>query len=791
MKTFFFLSMILVGNLLFGQWTPQTTVNTLVASSSSSDMKSLGTTSGKTAVVFWKSVGPPVNYELRMQVLDVNGQQLLGPDGVLVSDNMNMSTSTAIMKITTDASENIYIGATGTNTGTAYAFKLNINGVHQWGTNGIILGGGYMITIKPLASGAALIAWNSSNQILYQKFSATGAPLWPNALQVTNGSTNNKSPSDIFELANQDFVLVFHTFSFGISSTLWAQKYSSSGAPLWSNPIQLSNKTTTWNYLYSSAQDQDIVYYGYKAATGTHFDSYLQRINPDGTLPWGINGADFDVTTIRNEMDTKIAFESGSNYVWSICNYASPSQGEFGVYIQKFDKLSGARQFSDTAKAIYYIGTSRVVAGDLMLSNDQPVFLMKDGFDNGATPTTLNACFLNANGDFVWPSEFMPMATYSASKSRIHFSKNSSNSVVASFVEEKTSGLPKIYAQSQALTTATYVTQTFAACDSFVWIDNQTYLQSTNSPSITLQGVNGGDSIITLNLTITPSTYDTTFISACGSFTWNGQTYTDSGIYTGPNANCVTQVLDLNITIPTTDTIVVSACDSYLWENQLYNTSGIYTGTMVNCQTPILNLTISQSTFDTTAVSSCESYDWNGQTYNQSGIYFGTISNCVTPVLNLTIDSLSVDISASDMTLIASQSGVNTTYQWIDCASNMPIINATDQSFTATLSGLYAVILSNGICTDTSACLQVSDAGLGDIFKNDIKIFPNPSDGLLTIASDDKPIGHYQVFDLQGRLIISGNSQLQKLQLDLTALNQGSYIIRVAEQSKPIIWIRN
>ena len=29
---------------------------------------------------------------------------------------------------------------------------------------------------------------------------------------------------------------------------------------------------------------------------------------------------------------------------------------------------------------------------------------------------------------------------------------------------------------------------------------------------------------------------------------WNGQTYTDSGIYQGPTTNCVTTYLDLNIT---------------------------------------------------------------------------------------------------------------------------------------------------------------------------------------------------------------------------------------------------
>jgi hypothetical protein len=53
-----------------------------------------------------------------------------------------------------------------------------------------------------------------------------------------------------------------------------------------------------------------------------------------------------------------------------------------------------------------------------------------------------------------------------------------------------------------------------------------------------------------LNLTITPSSTNTTNTSAVGTYTWanNGQTYTSSGVYTGTTVNCVTQVLNLTIT---------------------------------------------------------------------------------------------------------------------------------------------------------------------------------------------------------------------------------------------------
>jgi hypothetical protein len=41
---------------------------------------------------------------------------------------------------------------------------------------------------------------------------------------------------------------------------------------------------------------------------------------------------------------------------------------------------------------------------------------------------------------------------------------------------------------------------------------------------------------------------NTTIASACGSYVWNGTTYTASGVYTGATTNCVTQSLNLTIT---------------------------------------------------------------------------------------------------------------------------------------------------------------------------------------------------------------------------------------------------
>jgi len=433
---------------IYAQWTTDTDVNTLVAETESGDMKAIGTSEGETYVVFWKSVEAPVNYELRLQLLDVTGNRLLGDDGLLISNAIPMGSFTVTWSVAVDSEDNLLVGVTGTADDTGRVFKLDTEGNHLWGADGVTISGiAFNVTLLPLTSGEALVSWVTGVNAKMQKFDVNGTAVWDDPQEVISGSSKT-APGNMFELSNDDYLMVFHSYNWGISSTLYAQKYNSEGIAQWASPTQLSNKTTTHISYYSGTQDGDTVYFGYKGSHSNRFDSYLQRINPDGTLPWGINGMDFDVNETDYEMDTRIAFSSGSQYVWSMCTYTDPNQTDHGEYIQKFDKGTGARQLTDNAKAVYAISSDdKVHASDLFLVDDQPFFLLKSGTDNGVTPTTLDVLLLDSNGDFAWPEEVKPMATYEANKSRTHLTRTVNNQSVAVFIEDKSEG-SKMYAQN-------------------------------------------------------------------------------------------------------------------------------------------------------------------------------------------------------------------------------------------------------------------------------------------------------------------------------------------------------
>ncbi|PHS61074.1 MAG: hypothetical protein COB12_12385 [Flavobacterium sp.] len=448
--TFLLIIAILVSFTSNAQWTTDTDVNTLVADTEGGDLQAIGTSDGKTYIVFWEVVAPPTNYELRLQVLDADGNQTLGSNGVLISNTIPMSTFTVSWTVNIDSNNNLYVGVTGTGGGDpAYAFKLNTSGAHLWGTDGLNVGAGNIVTILPLSSGEAIVSWLSASLFVaeMQKYDASGNAIWGSTQLIENGASAT-IPANFFKMNDGGYIAVFHTLLNGISTNLYTQRFDLDGNAQWGLPVQISDNTTVFNRFYYGTQDGDTVYFGYSASHDNRFDAFVTRINSDGTLPWGINGMDFDTNQTDFEMSTRIAFKEGSSYVWALCNYSNTNQSESGEYVQKFDKETGARQFTDNAKVVYPIsGDDNIRVGAMQLIEDQPFFLLKTGFDNGATPTTLSAVYLDENGDFAWAEESRPMATYTSSKSRIQFTTPSNGQSVAVFIEDKGAG-DKIYAQN-------------------------------------------------------------------------------------------------------------------------------------------------------------------------------------------------------------------------------------------------------------------------------------------------------------------------------------------------------
>lgn len=149
-----------------------------------------------------------------------------------------------------------------------------------------------------------------------------------------------------------------------------------------------------------------------------------------------------------------------------------------------------------------------------------------------------------------------------------------------------------------------------------------------------------------------------------------------------------------------------------------------------------------------------------------------------------TSDDLIIDVTTtnSGMLIVANSANADS-YQWIDCLNgNQQITGANSSSYLATLTGEYAVIIGVDGCSDTSACVLVSDVGVNDFNSVNIAMFPNPAKDKLHIEYEGNLIA-VQLFDLSGREIYV-EANLEKKIIRTKDLEIGEYIIVITTEEK-------
>jgi sugar lactone lactonase YvrE len=161
----------------------------------------------------------------------------------------------------------------------------------------------------------------------------------------------------------------------------------------------------------------------------------------------------------------------------------------------------------------------------------------------------------------------------------------------------------------------------------------------------------------------------------------------------------------------------------------------------------------------------------------------GTTGSSLRTAVYVKVDSLPhVTTSISGATITASETNVS--YQWLNCNNNFPLPAETNQLFTATSNGSYAVAVSFAGCRDTSACVELISVGVDKpASKGYLSAFPNPSGGQLTItftAGSDLPgkEGELTLYNHLGEAVLSERITSGK-QLDLYSLPGGIYMIEV------------
>lgn len=162
-----------------------------------------------------------------------------------------------------------------------------------------------------------------------------------------------------------------------------------------------------------------------------------------------------------------------------------------------------------------------------------------------------------------------------------------------------------------------------------------------------------------------------------------------------------------------------------------------------------------------------------------------SIGSPVTPAIDTTISQVGHDLISNEPSA--------TSYLWYDCGRVNPLSGDTLQLFTPSVNGTYAVILTKGVCVDTSACFNFLSVGMNEFALNDqLKGFPNPTKDNFTIQLPEhiqKTKGQVKVFSLDGKIIFENQvtSFSNQMVIDLKQFSDGFYFIQVRSKDQSLV----
>jgi hypothetical protein len=217
------------------------------------------------------------------------------------------------------------------------------------------------------------------------------------------------------------------------------------------------------------------------------------------------------------------------------------------------------------------------------------------------------------------------------------------------------------------------------------------------------------------------------------------------------------------------------------------------TGTVANYHygTPDFHfsLTPCNATSSSFSVTECAEYTVpsGDETYNFSGTQtvMDTIPNSCggdsLMTINLTINPMPDTTTAVSMVTITSGQ-VGGTYQWIDCGNgNSFITGATNDSYSATANGDYAVIVTLNGCSDTSACVNISTVGIDDNKVDfDVKLSPNPTTGNVIVDLGAVNDANISITNITGEKVFQMYSENERqVKISLNDFSKGVYFVNI------------
>lgn len=522
------------------------------------------------------------------------------------------------------------------------------------------------------------------------------------------------------------------------------------------------------NHYASSFAISDIVYAGGLYGTSLKPKGVWTRQLNEMVCPKPIINPSGSTTFCQGNSIT-LSTSTGSNYIWSNTSTTqSITINQSGSYYVTVTDINGCSNTSDAititvnplpANAGTISGTATVCQGQNSVAYSVPTIANATSYiwslPTGATGTSsTNSITIN----------------YGASAVSGNISVKGNNSCGDGSMSTRAITVNPLPANAGVISgtinvclgenSVTYTVPTITNASSYIWSLPSGVSGSSSTNSIT---VNIGTSAVSGNITVKGH-------NTCGD---------------GVNS---TLSIIVNPVYAFTDNHSICNGDNYNWHGGNYTTANAYTAiyTSINGCDSIytLNLTVNPvyGFAENHSICNGDTYNWHGTNYTTANTYtvnYTSINGCDSIyTLYLSVTVVDTSLTVSEPTITANAIGA--TYQWLDCNNAFAnIIGETSQSYTASANGNFAVKVTQGLCSDTSACIQITTVGIKTMQTKGISVYPNPIVNELIIEiSGNIEKTDFEILNSIGQVVFKGNIS-EKIIVQTNNFVPGIYLIKL------------
>jgi hypothetical protein len=700
------------------------------------------------AIVAWEDFRSGTNFDIYAQYINASGSSVWTANGRSVTSAPNSQLFPRVVMVGTVEPIFTWEDARGTSTD-IYAQKLNVSGIGQWTTDGVVVCSATASQTKPAitsdGSAGAIITWaddrSGPNDIFAQRINSSGVPQWTaNGVVICSATSNQFNPS-IIPSTSGSAIIAWEDFRNGTNFDLYSQRVNSSGVVQWAaDGVVLCTSAGDQTNLEMIADGSNGAILVWEDMRGSNRDLYGQRLNVSGVVQWATNGVAI-ATATNSQSNPDIvpddsSFGQGVFIAWTDSRTGN-LQSNLDVYAQRVNLngfLCGNVSVPGTIS-----GSQTILAGSsnsynvvAVLGATSYTWMLPSGWTGTSTTNSISTTASGTSGNITVSTSNACGGSFGSAILAITVNKQN-QTITFNSLTPKAMGEP---AFNLTATSSSTLPVSFAS--------SNTAVATVSGGTVTLVGV-GTTTIIA---------------SQSGNDIFN----------VAPNVlrDLVVNKGNQTITFGTLPSKTLGDAPFALTATSSSGLSLVYSSSNTSLATVSGNsVTLVAAGSVTIQANQAGNANFNAAT---------TVSQtfCINPVKPTITASL---LNTETPTLTSSSSIGN---QWF--LNNTAISGAINATFGANAAGIYKVQVTAGVClsafSDDFSLVITSEEP--SKFHSELSVYPNPSFDRLTVTlpeTTEKKL--VSIYTLNGQRTDSRETYSNELQFDVAGYASGIYLVKV------------